>query len=50
MTDLRKAAEQAEERMKYIDYRLFGLRPPYAWETPLSWEEVLVWLRIRDEQ
>jgi len=36
--------------MKYIDYRLFGLRPPDFWETPLSWEEVLVWLRIRDEQ
>lgn len=44
MTDLRKAAD------KYIDYRLFGLRPPDFWETPLSWEEVLVWLRIRDEQ
>jgi hypothetical protein len=33
-----------------IDYYLFGLRPPELDETPLSWEEVLVWLRIRGEQ
>jgi hypothetical protein len=33
-----------------IDYSLFGLREPDFWETPLSWEEVLVWLRIKGEQ
>jgi len=33
-----------------IDYTLFGLREPDLGETPLSWEEVLVWLRIKKEQ
>jgi len=33
-----------------IDYRLFGLREPDLNETPLSWQEVLVWLRIKNEQ
>jgi hypothetical protein len=33
-----------------IDYKLFGLREPDFGETPLSWEEVLVWLRIKKEQ
>jgi|APGre2960657373_1045057.scaffolds.fasta_scaffold21969_4 hypothetical protein len=33
-----------------IDYSLFGLREPDFLETPLSWEEVLVWLRIKNEQ
>jgi hypothetical protein len=33
-----------------IDYTLFGLREPDLGETPLSWEEVLVWLRIKNEQ
>ena len=42
--------EEGSQAVKYIDYRLFGLRPPDFWETPLSWEEVLVWLRVRDEQ
>jgi hypothetical protein len=30
-----------------IDYELFGIRKPDAFETPLSWEEVLIWLTIR---
>jgi hypothetical protein len=29
---------------------LFGLREPDFGETPLSWAEVLVWLRIKNEQ
>ena len=33
-----------------IDYSLFGIREPEFNETPLSWEEVLIWLRIRKEQ
>lgn len=33
-----------------IDYHLFGIRVPDLGETPLSWEEVLVWLRIKGEQ
>jgi hypothetical protein len=33
-----------------IDYWLFGVREPDFGETPLSWEEVLVWLRIKSEQ
>jgi hypothetical protein len=33
--------------MKRIDYHLFGIREPDAFETGLSWEEVLVWLRIK---
>jgi hypothetical protein len=33
-----------------IDYKLFGLREPDLGETPLSWEEVLVWLRIRNDE
>jgi hypothetical protein len=33
-----------------IDYTLFGIREPDIGETPLSWEEVLVWLRIKAEQ
>jgi hypothetical protein len=28
----------------------FGIRLPDIGETPLSWEEVLVWLRIRNCQ
>jgi len=32
--------------MKPIDYKLFGVREPDAFETGLSWEEVLIWLRI----
>jgi hypothetical protein len=35
--------------MTYNDYKLFGIRIPEPGETPLSWEEVLVWLRIKDE-
>ena len=33
-----------------IDYTFYGLREPVFGETPLSWAEVLVWLRIRKEQ
>ena len=33
-----------------IDYKLFGVREPEFSETPLSWAEVLVWLRIKNEQ
>ena len=36
--------------MRFDGYRLFGIRIPDLGETPLSWEEVLVWLRIKDEQ
>jgi hypothetical protein len=32
--------------MSRIDYKLFGIREPDAFETGLSWEEVLVWIRI----
>jgi hypothetical protein len=35
--------------MTHDQYRLFGIRPPDLGETPLSWEEVLVWLRIKEE-
>lgn len=35
-----------ERQMSRIDYRLFGIREPDAFETGLSWEEVLVWIRI----
>ena len=27
----------------------FGIRPPELGETPLSWQEVLVWLRMKEE-
>ena len=33
-----------------IDWELFGIRVPDLGETPLSWQEVLVWLRIKGGQ
>jgi hypothetical protein len=39
-----------EPEMTNIDYNLFGLRVPDAFENPLSWQEVRVWLKIKNEQ
>jgi hypothetical protein len=36
--------------MKPEDYEAFGIRLPMPSETPLSWQEVLVWLEIKNSE